>query len=209
MLQVVETPIRPNYVRDQPWESGTLLLATLDGRVRFATGRASVWLDAYFGERNDRADLPPALTRWLTSEQSASISRRAPDGRTELEVIILRSDADGAFCLVLNEKNVAGSAFSAALQNLTRREEDVLAWLTQGKSNAEIAAVLQIELATVKKHLQNIFVKLGVHSRMAAAGFVMRATENRELRERTRCASGRRGASDNPAERFRVMPPAR
>lgn len=51
----------------------------------------------------------------------------------------------------------------------TSREADVLLWITRGKSNAEIGAVMGISFRTVKKHLEHIFAKLGTKSRLAAA----------------------------------------
>src|SRR5208282_1045684 len=52
---------------------------------------------------------------------------------------------------------------------LTRREADVLLWIARGQSNAEIGASLRISAPTVKKHLEHIFDKLGVKTRLAAA----------------------------------------
>jgi DNA-binding CsgD family transcriptional regulator len=52
---------------------------------------------------------------------------------------------------------------------LTRREQEVLAWVAQGKTNAEVAEILWVTPSTVRKHLENVYEKLGVHSRTAAA----------------------------------------
>jgi DNA-binding NarL/FixJ family response regulator len=49
------------------------------------------------------------------------------------------------------------------------REAEILNWVAQGKSNAEIGAILKISTTTVKKHLVHIYDKLGVESRHAAA----------------------------------------
>jgi ATP/maltotriose-dependent transcriptional regulator MalT len=54
---------------------------------------------------------------------------------------------------------------------LTARELEVLALVAAGKSNREIAAALVISQHTVARHVQNIFAKLGVSSRTAAAAF--------------------------------------
>ena len=56
-------------------------------------------------------------------------------------------------------------------QLLTSREREVLGWLARGKSNAEIAMILGISAATVGKHLEHIYPKLGVENRTAAASF--------------------------------------
>jgi len=55
--------------------------------------------------------------------------------------------------------------------DLTKREDEVLFWLSRGKSNRDIAAILQIKPATVGKHLEHIYPKLGVENRTAAASF--------------------------------------
>ena len=51
---------------------------------------------------------------------------------------------------------------------LTPREAEVLLWVAQGKSNPDLSVILGATEHTVKKHLQNIFAKLGVESRTAA-----------------------------------------
>jgi DNA-binding CsgD family transcriptional regulator len=52
---------------------------------------------------------------------------------------------------------------------LTPREADVLLWIVRGQSNGEIAESLRISPRTVKKHLEHVFNKLGVRTRLAAA----------------------------------------
>jgi DNA-binding NarL/FixJ family response regulator len=66
------------------------------------------------------------------------------------------------------------SASPLVALGLTERESEVLLWVAQGKSNGEIGSILGATENTVKKHLQNIFEKLGVDSRNAAT---MRALE--------------------------------
>lgn len=52
---------------------------------------------------------------------------------------------------------------------LTEREEEILALVAEGQSNAQIAAALNLSENTVKFHLRNIFTKLGVSNRTEAA----------------------------------------
>ena len=56
---------------------------------------------------------------------------------------------------------------------LTPREAEVLSWVAQGKSNPEIATILGIGVTTVKKHLEAIFMKLGVENRTSAAALAL------------------------------------
>jgi DNA-binding NarL/FixJ family response regulator len=51
---------------------------------------------------------------------------------------------------------------------LTPRAAETLLWLAQGKTNPDIATILGITESTVKKHVQEIFEKLGVETRGAA-----------------------------------------
>ena len=60
-------------------------------------------------------------------------------------------------------------AANPALESLTARERQVLDWVARGKTNADVAAILGISARTVQKHLENIFGKLGVETRTAAA----------------------------------------
>jgi DNA-binding CsgD family transcriptional regulator len=52
--------------------------------------------------------------------------------------------------------------------SLTPRETEVLRWLSSGKSDRDIGAILGISPRTVHKHLQRIYEKLGVECRTAA-----------------------------------------
>ena len=56
---------------------------------------------------------------------------------------------------------------------LTPRETDVLNWLAKGKTNRDIAEILGMSPRTVNKHLEHIFIKLGVETRSAAAGMAL------------------------------------
>jgi DNA-binding CsgD family transcriptional regulator len=58
--------------------------------------------------------------------------------------------------------------FSSEL-GLTTREGEVLSWLSKGKTNRDIAQILGLSPRTVDKHLEQIYAKLGVENRTAAA----------------------------------------
>jgi DNA-binding NarL/FixJ family response regulator len=57
---------------------------------------------------------------------------------------------------------------------ISPREAEVLLWMAQGKGNGDIADILDLSPATVKKHTIHIFEKLGVESRTSA---MLRAME--------------------------------
>lgn len=59
------------------------------------------------------------------------------------------------------------------LWSLTPREAEVFCWLARGKTNAEIGFILGMSPRTVQKHLEHIYRKLGVETRMAAVLLVL------------------------------------
>lgn len=69
---------------------------------------------------------------------------------------------------------------------LSEREAEALLWVAQGKSNADVGAILAMSEKTVKKHLGNVFQKLGVESRTAAT---LRALEALGMHQAGRAGS--------------------
>lgn len=65
--------------------------------------------------------------------------------------------------------NKAAAVSTFKKLGLTYRESEVLLWIARGQSNAEIGESLCISPRTVKKHLEHVFSKLGVKTRLAAA----------------------------------------
>lgn len=63
----------------------------------------------------------------------------------------------------------------AVAWQLTPREQDVLRWLSAGKTDRDIGAILAISRRTVHKHLQRIYEKLGVETRTAAVARALQA----------------------------------
>lgn len=60
----------------------------------------------------------------------------------------------------------------ARAHNLTRREEEMLLFLAQGSTFADIESALTISHATVKSHVQHTYEKCGVHSKSDLVAFV-------------------------------------
>jgi len=61
-----------------------------------------------------------------------------------------------------------------ALDGLTDRQQEVLALLAEGATNAEIAQKLHISPKTVASHRENIMAKLGLHSRTELVKYAIR-----------------------------------
>ena len=135
-------------------EKGTLLLDGT-GRIELASETAGRAL------RDDLempvARLPERIADWHAGACGTLVI--AEDGST-----LLVEAAGDRSALGLNELNERPSCEGV----LTARERDVMRCVEDGLSNAEIARELWIQPATVRKHLENIFAKLGVRSRTAA-----------------------------------------
>jgi DNA-binding CsgD family transcriptional regulator len=103
----------------------------------------------------------------LSEPDSATVSMTFAQGDSELVIAAIRHPHTGRRILSLEEKIRSAHArpFGAVLSN---REQEVLEWLEQCKSNAEMALILGISEHTVRHHIERIFVKLGVENRRAA-----------------------------------------
>jgi DNA-binding CsgD family transcriptional regulator len=77
--------------------------------------------------------------------------------------------------LIVMEETSDGVAIENLVQafGLTGREAEVLYWVVQGKINRDIGDILGASPATVKKHLERVYAKLGVETRTAAAAMAM------------------------------------
>lgn len=62
----------------------------------------------------------------------------------------------------------------SSMESLSEREQEVLRWMAQGLSNADIAATLQVSVTTVKTHAKHIFRKLNARDRTQAVLIAMR-----------------------------------
>jgi len=134
-------------------DAGLLILDGTD-RIEHATPEALRLMSVYF--RDYRSELPEEIAAWLVEERT----RPSPEAlQIEREDMALRVHfVDGALLL----------AEQRAEPPLTEREREILELVAAGKSNAEIAEAIWIAPGTVRKHLENVYEKLGVHSRTAA-----------------------------------------
>ena len=57
---------------------------------------------------------------------------------------------------------------------MTRREREVLRLIGAGHRNREIAAALYLSPSTAERHVANIYLKIGAHSKAEAAAYALR-----------------------------------
>jgi DNA-binding NarL/FixJ family response regulator len=149
-----------------------------DGRLMWQTPLARELLHTYFGTRAPQT--PPAILEWLRRHLCDAERQIEPprlgveQGARRLSIRLHRQTGDDDWLIVMRE--VCDSATIEAMGlslKLTSREAQVLYWVVKGKINRDIADILGASPATVKKHLERIFAKLGVETRTAAAGMAM------------------------------------
>jgi DNA-binding response OmpR family regulator/DNA-binding CsgD family transcriptional regulator len=164
--------------------SGRFLLAVnRQGRIIWATPQAQKLLANSLGAKTeDEFELPQAMLQWLEQVHSGSAGSKAqalapfPDN-AQLKLQHMGKLGPNEFLLRL-AKDSAGDTpanFRSDL-GLTTREGEVLSWLSKGKTNRDIAQILGLSPRTVDKHLEQIYAKLGVENRTAAAAIATSAS---------------------------------
>jgi DNA-binding CsgD family transcriptional regulator len=158
--------------------TGDLSAARLSDVVAWRRYRESPVYREYFmpGGVGHMLDLGlPARPGW---QRTILICRHRSDGdfperdRDVLEQLrphLLAREARAALRRRLRELAPADEDTTGSDTTLTIREREIVFLAAQGRTNTQIAAELWITPATVKKHLENVYDKLGVRSRAAAA----------------------------------------
>ena len=143
-------------------------------RLTWQTPLARRWLPAYFD--CTPGEVPAPLLHWL---QSAADGRElrplsSARGAQQLVCTLQGRTPDEDWLVVLREVSDAATVEATMLAlGLTLRESEVLYWVVKGKTNRDIGDILGSSPATVKKHLERVYEKLGVETRTAAAGVAL------------------------------------
>jgi len=158
-----------------------LLTVSGSGRIRWATPQAYALLArARANELWQRKQLAPQLARWLSLQAATGGQLKLAGLDYPLAVKLVSHQGNGESLLkLIDGQRPTGAAMLRDRLALTERESEVLYWIANGKTNREAAEILQMSPRTVNKHLEQIFPKLGVENRTAAAGIALRlmATE--------------------------------
>ncbi len=163
--------------------SGRYLLAVSgQGSILWATPQAQKLLsDTLAADSDDDFVLPDPIPQWLEQAQKSKAGSKAAamaslPGNEQLRLQYMGKLGANEFLLRL-AKDTSGdmpAEFSSEL-GLTTREGEVLSWLSKGKTNRDIAQILGLSPRTVDKHLEQIYSKLGVENRTAAAAIAVNA----------------------------------
>lgn len=163
--------------------SGRFLFAVdYRGKIIWATPQAQKLLaSSQANDPNDDLELPTPWLDWLDQMHEGVTESKPPSaahfrnnkhrlqymGRLNADQFLLR--------LALDADSDSPAEFSKEL-GLTNREGEVLSWLSKGKTNRDIAQILGLSPRTIDKHLEQIYSKLGVENRTAAAAVASSAS---------------------------------
>ena len=174
-------------------ESQGVILFKADGKVVCISPLAKEMLENYLDiSLTEDALLPARLLQWFQSEATATSAPLAGLGNIKargverqpliienagkyLQIKLLSDFTTGDYILLTIEKDSSRQWQKLQTYGLSGRETEVLLWLAKGKTNLEIAAILGMSKRTAEKHLEHIFVKLGVETRAAAAAQMRKA----------------------------------
>ena len=153
-----------------------------DGKLIWQTPLARELLMRYYG--TSAPQTPEPVLNWLR-RHLAGAERQIEPPRLAVELGPRRltfrlhqqtGDGEGDSDWLIVMREISDDAVVEAMSlsfKLTAREAEVLYWVVKGKINRDIGDILGAGPATVKKHLERVYAKLGVETRTAAAGMAM------------------------------------
>ncbi|EMS96394.1 two-component response regulator protein [Agrobacterium tumefaciens str. Cherry 2E-2-2] len=152
-----------------------LLAVRANGAIHWSTPQATRLVNAATSRDDGMEIVTSHIGRWLAERAAAETSRDVPltiteAGRPALQLSFLGAMGPDEFLFRLTAANEkSGDHLLREHFSLTARESEVLLWIARGKSNRDIGDILGLSARTVNKHLEQIYVKLGVENRASAA----------------------------------------
>ncbi|NVP54620.1 response regulator [Mycoplana rhizolycopersici] len=150
-----------------------LLAVRADGKVRWSTPQATRLVNAATGTDDGLEAVSADIGRWMkerdaiAGDGSFTIHQT---GQSNLQLAYLGSIGPDEYLFRLStESRLRDDEILRQHFSLTQRESEVLLWIAKGKANRDIGEILGLSARTVTKHLEQIYVKLGVENRASAA----------------------------------------
>lgn len=154
-----------------------LLTVSDEGWIRWATPQTHALLArARADEEWQRTRLAPQIRYWLEHQPQLDqqLNLEGLDYPLALKLLSRRDNGEKLMKLLDLQRTADGAALLRQKLDITERESQVLFWIANGKTNREVGEILDMSPRTVNKHLEQIFPKLGVENRTAAAGVALR-----------------------------------
>ncbi len=152
-----------------------LLAVNRNGTILWSTPQAMRLVESVVDAANGQSVIEEKCKAWFLTHDRLEKFRQAPEtiavnGPASLQLNYLGATNADELLFRLTVVNEAGEADMLRRHfGLTARESDVLHWIARGKSNRDIGEILGLSARTVNKHLEQIYIKLGVENRAAAA----------------------------------------
>ncbi len=146
-----------------------------DGTILWSTPQAVRLMDSVSDNGKGQVLLQQKCAERLQARNRREIADDVPEviaanGQISLQLAHLGSTGPNEFLFRLTAVSETGEQDMLRRHfGLTARESDVLLWVARGKTNRDIGTILDLSARTVNKHLEQIYVKLGVENRAAAA----------------------------------------
>lgn len=155
--------------------AGRSLLATdAQGTLLWRTPQAAKLLEGGAGSASLPDGLPAAIRTLVSAGPDPADPPQAKLDGGRLQLAFLGRAGDECFFRLSQPLEGREETILRDALGVTSREADVLLWISRGKSNRDISEILNISARTVNKHLEQVFTKLGVENRAAAASIATR-----------------------------------
>ncbi|ANH08315.1 MULTISPECIES: response regulator [Shinella] len=153
--------------------AGRHLLAVSDGgTIRWSTPQATRLVNAATGNDDGLDTISEHIRDWMKTRTAAreNTFTITQAGQASLQLSFLGTIGADEYLFRLTAVNrLSDDEILRQHFLLTQRESEVLLWISKGKSNRDIGDILGLSARTVTKHLEQIYIKLGVENRASAA----------------------------------------
>ena len=146
------------------------------GRLSWATPHVHELMDDISSEDDSPwATLATLIEQWLLGDIAADLQINCFD--EPMAITYERQQEAMHLLQIVPTKTQKQPADLKNKLPITKRESEVLYWVSYGKTSWEISQILTMSPRTVNKHLEQIFKKLGVDNRTSAAAISIRILE--------------------------------
>ncbi|WFU11739.1 response regulator transcription factor (plasmid) [Rhizobium sp. CB3090] len=152
-----------------------LLAVKGNGSIQWSTPQATRLVNAATGSDDGLDIVVKHIAAFMQAREKSAAAKGnqltiTQDGQAALQLAFLGTIGpdEHLFRLTASNKRSDDEILRQHF-SLTQRESEVLLWIAKGKANRDIGEILGLSARTVNKHLEQIYVKLGVENRASAA----------------------------------------
>ena len=151
-----------------------LLATDLRGRITWSSPQAEHLLEDAGADQTWREqELPGVLRFWLSKQPNPGHTETLKGLKSSLDIQLVDRSDEEVLLRLIDTSGPSGAELLRKSLPVTERESEVLLWIARGKTNREIGEILAMSPRTVNKHLEQIFRKIAVENRTAAAAIAL------------------------------------